>query len=455
MLLINHKAIFLYREDAYRDYCFSTDGWGFYQPASFIFLSFESFKDVCKEYDLRLMYLSQDDIKSLSWRYKNESCSIPKDENPNGLILRVETDENVATILNAINQGKNVIALIPSEFLALYYRNDISRVEKARECMEKLGVNTEKWKFDSLANCDPVDWIEVSTSAPGRLFVTRDCFLSDGYFMEGYGYTEENIARIRELVKEFSTFKYPLLSISFQNKIDSWPTQEPLTLVMDVWNHGPSLSQVTILMDIAPELEPLSPLERLIPSLQVFQRRSFAFQAIPHVDGEITFITDIQALLPNAQQCNVVWDLGKINIVPSFGSSQKSHVPEDDQYFSRLISVLRDDELVSEAKKLPSIMRADIDACLNRLRVLTEKILSRVLRNSRIGHQSRNLVDKIGALRTAKIISEKTVSYLNTIRVICNIASHESSEPISDIDVRIVSYALSRVAEELISKKLL
>ena len=54
MLPIEHKAYHLYREDAYHEHCMSVDVYSAYQPASFIYCSFESFKDACAELSKRV-----------------------------------------------------------------------------------------------------------------------------------------------------------------------------------------------------------------------------------------------------------------------------------------------------------------------------------------------------------------------------------------------------------------
>lgn len=54
MLLVEHKAPHLYLEDAYKEYSWSVDQ-GAYQPASFIFLSFDGFRNLCRDYNLQLI----------------------------------------------------------------------------------------------------------------------------------------------------------------------------------------------------------------------------------------------------------------------------------------------------------------------------------------------------------------------------------------------------------------
>lgn len=75
--------------------------------------------------------------------------------------------------------------------------------------------------------------------------------------------------------------------------------------------------------------------------------------------------------------------------------------------------------------------------------------------DQRIACRERTQVASITALREARGISDRAVSYLHTIRVIGNIASHALDEPLTAADVRIVSYALASVVEEFMECGLL
>lgn len=455
MLIVEHRAFHLYREDAYREYCWSVDAYGAYQPASFIYLCFEAFRDACTEYGLQLVYRSPHATQQhFPWRFERDSISgnVP----PRGLILRIESDEDVAAATEALRQGRNVIALIPSELLGLFYPQDDARIERAKASMAKIGASPTDWEFRSLANPrTPVRWVEIETDMPGRLFVTRDSFLSDGYFMKGYGYSDENYAQIKALIQAFASFKYNLLRLSYRNAVSSWPTGEPLTVLVDVWNHGPNLTQATITLNISPEFEPLSPLERKIPPLRSLERTSFAFQVVPRVDGDTSLMIGATASLPEGRSCEVVFAPLTLSVVPAIGSSQRSCAPEDDPTLQRLVAVFRDAKMASEVESLPELARVDARACLNRIRVLAERIVLQVLDRRNITCRQRSLAAGIAALRDGRVVSDRAVSYLHTIRVIGNIASHASSEPLSDADVRIVSYALACVVEEFMDRKLL
>lgn len=455
MLNIEHRAFHLYREDAYREYCWSVDAYGAYQPASFIYLCFESFKDACADIGLRLVYrTTQSRADHFPWRFERET---PPEAAPSwGLVLRIESDEDANAATAALRQGRNVIALIPGEILGLFYPRDDARLQRAKDAVAQLGVNADDWDFRSCVSPKTgVRWVEIAKDTVGRLFVTRDSFLSDGYFMKGYGWSSENQNEIQSLIRAFASFRAPLLRMSFRNAVNTWPTGEPLTVLVDVWNHGPEISGATLTLNVSPEFEPLSPLDREIRRLRSLERASFALQVVPRVDGDAPLVASATALLSDGRACDVVSAPLRLNIVPAIGSPQRSSVPEDDPTLRRLVTVFRDARMPSEVESLPELARVDARACLNRLRVLTEEIVLKTLDVRRIHCRERSLAAGIVALRSSCVASDRAVSYLHTIRVIGNIASHASAEPLTDADVRIVSYALACVVEEFMNRELL
>jgi len=189
--------------------------------------------------------------------------------------------------------------------------------------------------------------------------------------------------------------------------------------------------------------------------LRSLDRTSFALQVVPRVDGDTSLMVGATASVPEGGSCEVIFAPLTLSVVPAIGSSQRSSAPEDDPMLRRLVAVFRDAKMPSEVESLPELARVNARACLNRMRVLTEKIVLQVLDRQSIVCRERSLAAGIAALRDGRVVSDRAVSYLHTIRVIGNIASHASSEPLSDADVRIVSYALACVVEELMDRQIL
>lgn len=455
MLTIEHRAFHLYREDAYREYCFSVDVYGAYQPASFIYLCFEAFKDACAKHGLSLvMQATQCEQKDFPWRHERDSIS--NHIEPRGLILRIQDDKDVTIAQETLRLGRNVLALIPSELLSLFWPGDDELIQKSKSAATKLGVTPGEWeKAIKLSGQDPIHWKEIKTDNLGRLFMTRDAFLSDGYFLESYGFSAENQRELQALIQEFASFKTNLIRLSYRNEVNSWPTGEPLTVLVDAWNHGPDFGGGTLTVDIGSEFEPLSSLERKLPPLRSLERTSFALQLVPRVDGDFPMITGTTVSLEDGSPCIVDSSQLNLSVVPALGSRQHSSVPQDNETLSRLIEVFRNTDLLRDVEPLPRLAEVDTNSCLNKMRIVTERLVFQYIKSHNINCPDRNLNKAITALKNSREFSDKTIGYLHTIRVIGNLASHELPEPCTDVDVRIVSFALASVVEEFLAKKLL
>ena len=458
MLTVEHRAFHLYREDAYYEYCKLVDETSAYTPPSYIYLSFEAFKDACAEQGLSLVYQSvQHEKENSPW--SGERKAISESTEPRGLILRIESDDDVDIAQNALKLGRNVLALIPGSSLWFPWLHSVDATEqKLKSVLPKLGVSPEDWKIHTNAYWDSkthIHWDEIETNTNGRLFVTSDSFLSDGFFLEGYGFSSENQGKIRSLIQEFASFKTNLIRLSYRNEVNSWPTGEPLTVLIDAWNHGPDFGGGTLTVDIGSEFEPLSSLERKLPPLRSLKRTSFALQLVPRVDGDFPMITGTTVSLEDGSPCIVDSSQLNLSVVPALGSRQHSSVPQDNETLSRLIEVFRNTDLLRDVEPLPRLAEVDTNSCLNKMRIVTERLVFQYIKSHNINCPDRNLNKAITALKNSREFSDKTIGYLHTIRVIGNLASHELPEPCTDVDVRIVSFALASVVEEFLAKKLL
>ena len=463
MLAIEHKAYHLYREDAYREYCMSVDIYQAYQPASFIYLSFEAFKDACAKHGLflvglptqtRVKFPAEHELENFPWRHQRETIS--ESTELRGLILRIRSVEDATIAKEALRLGRNVIVLVPSAILALHWpsNSDFDEAsQKLEAALSILNISPKDWQIAQNAywnSGEDINWSEITTNTSGRLFVTHDAFLSDGFFLEGYGFSVENQRNIESLIKEFACFKANLIRLSYRNVVQSWPTGEPLTIVVDVSNHGPSFDEAILRIEIGPQFEALSPLERTIRSLQSLNRTSFAIQLVPREDGNFPMVVGASASLKDASSCEVHSEQLNLNVRPALGSSQRSSVPQDDETLSRLIRVFSDANMYTEVENLPELARIDVRSCLNRIRTITERIVFNYIEKHGINHRGMTLEAAIRVLKNHSSFSNKTIGYLHTIRVIGNLGSHATNDPLDDVDVRILSYALASVVEDFI-----
>ncbi len=373
-----------------------------------------------------------------------------------GLIRRLEDQEDVQQIQRALVQGRNVIALLPNEIIGLYYGNNKDRVDKAIQAAKLLGIEQMEEEINpTISNREPISWNEIPTNNKGRLFVTRDAWLSDGYFMDGYGKSDENTETLTNLVREFSTFKYGLLRVSLRNQVTIWPCHEPISFVIEITNHGQQIESASVNIELDDRFEPISPLEREIFNLKTLSKTSFAFQVVPRIDGEFdqpfrTFVSisdrnQVATYMPN-------WG---IEITPSYSSALRSHTKQDDATLSKLLTIFKDTALFSEVRVLPDLIKVDTRACLNRMRSIAENLIYLVLDKKGFTLSLRNFATAIQATQTNKILTSRSIGYFHTVRVIGNLASHPSGEPLTEIDVKIVAYSLACIMEDLVDKHLI
>ena len=148
------------------------------------------------------------------------------------------------------------------------------------------------------------------------------------------GFLLKNQAKIESLIKEFACFKTNLIRLSYRNVVQSWPTGEPLTIVVDLSNHGPSFDAAILRIEIGYQFEALSSLEKEIRSLQSLGRTSFAIQLVPREDGNFPMVVGASASLKDANSCKVHSSQLNLNVRPALGSSQRSSALQDDEMLS-------------------------------------------------------------------------------------------------------------------------
>src|SRR5579885_3587848 len=125
MLLIEHKADFLYREDAYEDYSWYLDH-GAQRPGANLYLCFENFRNLCLDNDLQLL-----DLSSQCFQARNEREKINVPYQFSGLVKRILNIADAREVQKYLYEGKNVLALFPLAFyIHAHYSHEVEKLEK-------------------------------------------------------------------------------------------------------------------------------------------------------------------------------------------------------------------------------------------------------------------------------------------------------------------------------------
>ncbi len=448
MLLVEHKAPHLYLEDAYKEYSWSVDQ-GAYQPASFIFLSFDGFRNLCRDYNLQLI------SKSNCTQAQIETAKLSSPHRFLGLITRIENTKDALAVQQALAEGRNVLALLPRALLDTWYMRDEARQTEAIQAISMLGIDQAEQKLaHDFGYGREAWWEEVTTETPGRLFATTDGCLCDCYFKDGYGKAEEHTEQIKGLLRAFSIFKHPVIGVDIQPDIPSWPCHELLNIMIELTNHGPKIHGLETTLEIPSSFEPIGPLERFIPYLDTFGKTNFTLPLIPRTDGHFQNIIIAKLTSAEYDALSVTLSSTSVTITPSSGVGQLYQAKQDDLGLTALQSIFKSLPDFPEIKSLPSLARTDRASCLNKMRIIAEKLTAKVLQKRGLA-LPRDFDASIRLLQQHRVTSSRTVGYLHTIRVVGNSGSHPSPIVLSDADVKIASYALASVAEEMISRKLI
>src|SRR5579884_2749466 len=403
MLLIEHRSPHLYREDAYREYCWSVDVYEAYQPSSFIYLCFEAFRDSCMEYGLQLAQPTNGQPSKNQFPWRGERQAADDGAKFFGLITRVEDLSNVDAVHAALSAGRNVIALLPSGALSCWWYGNKDRLDRAIEAASRLGIaNAENKVRAEFPHRGTVWWEELSTNNSGRLFITEDHYISDCYFMDGYGRSDQNHQELTSLVRSFAVFKWPLLRVSIRNGVSTWPCHEPLSLIIDIHSHGPHLDAAQISFIFPESFEPVGPVDRDIPRLSTLGKTSVAIQLIPGVDGRFENLLSVEAISPSFGSLVTQSPLQDIEILPSYGNMLRASASRDDHGLTALLGVYERLHDFPEVRILPGLVDIDPRACLNKMRIVAEKLLRAALSKAGASTPNTTFAANIHAAQSAK-----------------------------------------------------
>lgn len=456
--MISYRQIgpHLYREDAYREYCWSVDAYGALQPASFIFLCMESFNELMQENKIKLTRANERSLDTekqvFLWKYQREAVA---DDSPTfGLIARIDSDDVVEIARDYLNNNNNVLLLLPNEIMALYqYTND--SLEDVKRRLERLGLSKYiKYVKPILCNKRNIWWEEVATQS-GRLFISEDSFVSDAYFFDGYGKSIENTNKLITLANSFSVLEKHVIYVCIKPVISSWVCHEVITIQLQLRNHGPFIENATLCVSMDENVNALSSLEFIIDKLKPLQETTYAIQFSFRNSGVIDPIDAVNIKFQSGESANIVVESFSVSVGGSIEDITVKKAPQDSPEYLLLKETTKNVSIFRSFENVAELARLDPAACLNKLRKTAEKIAHIVLNKVCINTQTMNFNECIRAVQESNQLSSKAIGYFHTIRVIGNIASHASDTEMTEMDVRIVSYAMASLIEELLEKKML
>lgn len=460
--MLNFRMVdaILFREDAYRSYCWNVDVYSADQPASFIYLCFESFRDLMKDYGVNLTCLSQLEKEydvgwDFKWKSQRKGCA--KDDF-DGAVIYLNCKDVVSLTQEYLSQGKNVLLLIPNREIDIYYFS--YKKDKFQEVLPKideLGISDCRSMFDIESSTEkkiPKQlWREVDVSR-GRLFVADDGFLSDGSFMKNYGKSEERTSALKHFAREFSILKQRIVSIEVLPVLERWVTGVQTALNLKIKNHGFALKNLDIEVTLHRSVTMLSSCFFQVDEMESGAEITLPIQLSFNVIGSIDPVLNVN-VSAEAEPVRVRLISRQVSVLESGNSSMVRYSPKDSSDFTFLKTLSQKSPLMESLKNIGELAPIDPAVCLNKIRTVTEGVYKRLYQKLKNTQTFPSLSDMIREVSDERVLSQKAISYSHTIRLVGNAASHSSGVPLDLDDVRAVSYAFVSLMEELLEKKLI
>ncbi len=313
-----------------------------------------------------------------------------------------------------LQRNDNVLALLPNEVTGLYYGSQeggtAKHLAKAADCLELLNLQQFKSKLDGKVTGKGEVWWEEVPRPKGKLFITSDGFLSDGFFMENYGRSESNSKQIASLIRSFAERRQPLLLAVAESPGTHWLCHEPLTLSLHVKNFGPALADATLSISLDSSCEPTTATEVGLPRMEPLAEVTVAFQFIPRVGKQLNPICSV-AVQCSGRSIEVFPVMRTLDVIASLKTMISTQGVADDADYSRLTTIVAKTPYLAELRNFAQLARVDVEACLNKLRKAAERLAHRALSTVSPVPVVRDFNGAIRALQDHRVMSSKSLSH--------------------------------------------
>ena len=349
---------------------------------------------------------------------------------------------NVDGIVKFLRKGGNVILLRPTNLLNPFHsENKNNLAEEAfrfyNELITKLGINPQ-----------------IDTEIFQIFSFTGKLIVVDGNFLTDWGTRNENyIEKINEILTEFLRFNVPVASLEQINDRMVVPLNTSVYTEWTLRYWGPDGGQIRIEIEVDSSIEPESPMVLPHSDLQYGAVRTIGFWFVPRATGvfkdAITIRTDGQFFQSLSMSLTVF-------------SGYKEKIEEQSITRSILMNELgkvRDKiRQINDLEQFASLIEIDPRAAVMKARYIAEKISKRICNKAKISVENMTFDQICREISKRNLLSKKGISYLNTVRIIGNLAAHPDQEDriqFKEKDALIVGQAILEILNEVLNRNLI
>jgi len=348
---------------------------------------------------------------------------------------------NIDNIVKFLRKGGNILLLRPTNLVNPFYpesKNNLAEeaFEFYNELITKLGINPQIDKE-----------IFQKFSFNGKLIVV------DGNFLTDWGTRNENyIKKINEILTEFLRFNIPIASLEQINDQMVVPLNTSVYKEWTLRYWGPDSGQIEIEIEVDTSIEPESP-TLLTYSLQYGAAITIGFWFTPRFTGNFKNAISIKTKGPFSQHLSM-----SLDVFSGYKEKLKGHSIAKSILLNELWKVRDKINEINDLDKFASLIEIDPRAAVMKARYIAEKISKRICRKANIPTRNLTFEQICRLIANKNLLSKKGIGYLNTVRIIGNLASHAEQEEkiqFKEEDALIVGQAIIEILNEVLNKYLI
>lgn len=453
MLNIGHAGDeFLTLAESFLDWGVNVESYpgGFYQMEFPPSRSLETFSCILHDNGARLVRTSQS-ISSVSLLHYHEGSlkfyrsveeiDSQKNFNIESLPAFVCSDCNSKTyklITTAVEKGANLLLLKPTHL-------GRGLVEEATAFYEYI---TNQFNITDAVQTTTLFQEFSPSNSYGKIIIV------DGHFITDSGTKHDNYREIvNDIAARLLKFNIPVSSLQQISNTMVVPLNASLYIEWILTYWGKEQGEIRVDIEVDSTIEPESPLNFAFSNLSYGTKRTIGFWFSPKATGHFEDAILIQTAEPFPQKIGIT-----LNVFSNYKQKLEGQSIAKTILIDQLkrVKVKFTDE--KELDKFISLIDIDPRAAIIKARYLGETIAKKICHH--IGLSTKRLnFDKIGKLISdKKLLSKKGIGYLNTIRIIGNLAAHAEEEDkleFKEEDALITGQAIIEILEETFTKNLI
>lgn len=403
-----------------------------------VFGSISEFRKSLYRSGVRLAHLREWQDLGIMW----------EDYMPNIFVISGETTAlDPEIILEAVSRGSNLIVLYtPTGLYSSYSQSSLNM-------FRALGLSNEQVETNASKEL-------IISHGSGKIIYLNTDPISDVHFDGGpmSRPTEEDTAqatrRITSIIEKIVTFDVACMDCNVVSLPTSWPVDLELVVELEVVNKSvQALNSVIVDIDVAPQFEPLSNLLFKL-TFEPHEAKKIPVRLVPREKGHLisTLTTE---LTYEGQTRRIYLPESPIVIMENWQSQIRSLGPSSLDFSTVLPRYERYLQPVVDLETILTLLDVDPSSVIQKSRQVGEHTCTLVAEKRLQDYDSSwNFATTIQKLYKHKIISPKAKGYIETVRLLGNLASHPG-ESFDDADVVVVVHALTLFLDEVHNQRLI